>query len=53
MSLNSGSKSQLRNHMKIDFTCHVIIFIWVNDVTDELSTQSCEALSAPRASTCH
>lgn len=34
--------------MKIDFACHVIIFIWVNGVTDALLTQSYEAQSAPR-----
>lgn len=47
MSLTSGSKSQLRDHMKIDFACHVIIFIWVNGVTDALLTQSWEAPSVP------
>lgn len=54
MSLTSGSKSQLRDHMKIDFACHVIISIWVNGVTDALPTQSWEALSAPsdRVSPC-
>jgi len=33
--------------MKIDFACPVIIFIWVNGVTDALLTQSCESLTAP------
>lgn len=40
VSLTFGIKSQLRDHMKIDFACHVIIFIWVNGVTDALLTQS-------------